>query len=409
MSNSTLPSSQIASQTLQNYPTPLSPPLPSISKEVELARAISASSKSSLFKLSSTDVLYEDEWLIAVNKPPGVYCESVLASAPCLLSGGSVEAGSDGLSEGTQVNLPELHLANRLDRDTSGVMIITKSHKVAAKLVKAFTDHKIRKTYIALCIGLAPKWKQIKIKSGHGRSKFGVWRVYAASDVGRTLPGGSSVRDMVTSFEVLSVNGKGSFKEPSNFQKDEENIIMVKEKAVIDDDAKKDEILVRAFPQSGRTHQIRLHCQYLGISIRGDVKYEGVYEWKGKTYEGHELHAESLSFEHPVTGCPVMFRAPLPFWATQNEELKVQAISFKFQSQPVHYLRYRLLQWAKENGKSEELNTCISRMCKLALGRKFYGVYHSTLLYRASMALMSIVSISGNACHNHYYSMVMAK
>ncbi|KAK2639198.1 hypothetical protein Ddye_027046 [Dipteronia dyeriana] len=417
MSNSTLPSSQIASQTLQNYPTPLSPPLPSISKEVELARAMSASSKSSLFKLSRTDVLYEDEWLIAVNKPPGVYCESVLASAPCLLSGGSVEAGSDRLSEGlfltvsgvfilrnartrdeaantapimeparlmeveeaafggdsgagvglistvpagagdmdggellkaprviesedgvalgevrpgricaasvgvglsgTQVNLPELHLANRLDRDTSGVMIITKSHKVAATLVKAFTDHKIRKTYIALCIGLAPKWEQITIKSGHGRSKFGVWRVYAASDVGRTLPGGSSVRDMVTSFEVLSVNGKGSFKETSNFQKDEENVIIVEEKAVIDDDAKKGEILVRAFPQSGRTHQIRLHCQYLGISIRGDVKYEGVYEWKGKTYEGHELHAESLSFEHPVTGCPVMFRAPLPFWATQ--------------------------------------------------------------------------------------------
>ncbi|KAK1549287.1 hypothetical protein Q3G72_010951 [Acer saccharum] len=310
---------------------------------------------------------------------------------------------------GTQVNLPELHLANRLDRDTSGVMIITKSHKVAAKLVKAFTDHKIRKTYIALCIGLAPKWKQINIKSGHGRSKFGVWRVYAASDVGRTLPGGSFVRDMVTSFEVLSVNGKGSFKEPSNFQKDEENIIIVEEKAVIDDDAKKDEILVRAFPQSGRTHQIRLHCQYLGISIRGDVKYEGVYEWKGKTYEGHELHAESLSFEHPVTGCPVMFRAPLPFWATQNEELKVQAISFKFQLQPVHYLRYRLLQRAKENGKSEELNNCISRMCKLALGRNFYGVYHSTLLYRASMALMSIVSISGNACHNHYYSMVIGQ
>ncbi|KAK1583793.1 hypothetical protein Q3G72_026975 [Acer saccharum] len=244
-----------------------------------------------------------------------------------------------GAAVGTQVNLPELHLANRLDRDTSGVMIITKSHKVAAKLVKAFTDHKIRKTYIALCIGLSPKWKQITIKSGHGRSKFGAWRVYAASDVGRTLPGGSSVRDMVTSFEVLSVNGKGSFKEPSNFQKDEENIIIVEEKAVIDDDAKTDEILVRAFPQSGRTHQIRLHCQYLGISIRGDVKYEGVYEWKGKTYEGHELHAESLSFEHPVTGCPVMFRAPLPFWATQ--------------------------------------------------------------------ALMSIVSISGNACHNHYYSMVI--
>lgn len=222
---------------------------------------------------------------------------------------------------GTNLNLPELHLANRLDRDTSGVMVITKSHKVASKLVKAFTDRDVCKTYVALCIGPAPKWERITIKSGHGRSKFGAWRVYAASDVGRALPGGSVVRDMVTSFEVLSVNGNGGFKEPSRFQKNEDNIIIVKNKAAIDVDAKKDEILVRASPWSGRTHQLRLHCQYLGISIRGDVKYEGVYEWNGRIYEGHELHAESLSFKHPVTGRPVMFQAPLPSWATQALQL----------------------------------------------------------------------------------------
>ena len=218
---------------------------------------------------------------------------------------------------GTEVRSPELHLANRLDRDTSGVMLITKSHKVAAKLVKAFTEHKVTKTYIALCIGPAPEWEKITIKSGHGRSKFGAYRVYAASDVGRKLPGGSMVKDMETSFEVLSINGQGSFKELSEFRKDEENTVVVEEKAVTDNDVKKDEIVVRAYPRSGRTHQIRLHCQYLGISIIGDVKYEGVYEWKGRSYDGHELHAESLSFEHPVTGLPVMFCAPLPLWASQ--------------------------------------------------------------------------------------------
>lgn len=218
---------------------------------------------------------------------------------------------------GDQANL-ELHLANRLDRDTSGIMIITKSHKVAAKLVKAFTDHKITKTYIALCVGRAPNWRQITLKSGHGRSKFGAWRVYAASDVGRSLPGGSVVRDMVTSFEVLSVNGNGCFTSASDFRKDDGNTVIVEEKSVIDGEANKDEVLVRAFPESGRTHQIRLHCQYLGISIRGDVKYEGVHEWKGKIYEGHQLHAETLSFEHPVTGSSLMFKAPLPTWATET-------------------------------------------------------------------------------------------
>ncbi|KAJ9185993.1 hypothetical protein P3X46_005555 [Hevea brasiliensis] len=303
----TSPTSQNAPLTVQNYPTPLSPPLPPISKQIELARAMAASSRSSLFALSRSDILYEDQWLIVVNKPQGVYCEAVLESVPRFLA---------DLSEGTKGSLPELHLANRLDRDTSGVTVITKSHKVASKLVEAFTNHKVKKTYIALCVGSAPKWEKITIKSGHGRSKFGAWRVYAASDVGQTLPGGSIVRDMETSFELLSVNGQGNFKELSEFEKDE-NIIVVEEKAVKDADGKKDEILVRAFPQSGRTHQIRLHCQYLGISIRGDVKYEGVYEWNEKIYDGHELHAESLSFEHPITGLPVKFCAPPPSWAKE--------------------------------------------------------------------------------------------
>ncbi|CAN1859827.1 RNA pseudouridine synthase 1 [Linum perenne] len=291
-----------------DYPKPLSPPLPAISKEIELGRAMSASSRSSLFSLSASHVLYEDQWLMVVDKPQGIYCESVLESVPSLLL---------SRSNNDPGRLPEIHLANRLDRDTSGVMVITKSHKVAAKLVKAFTDHKVRKTYIALCIGSAPDWNRITMKSGHGRSKFGAWRVYAASDVGRGLPGGSSVREMETSFEVLSVNGN------KRWLNEEEccgETVVVEDKSLkcdSDSSKKQDEILVRAFPRSGRTHQIRLHCQYLGLSIRGDVKYEGVHEWEGKEYSGHQLHAESLSFEHPVTGLPIKVHAPLPSWVIQ--------------------------------------------------------------------------------------------
>ncbi|KAJ7977867.1 RNA pseudouridine synthase [Quillaja saponaria] len=307
-----IPTSQISPETFQDYPVPLSPPLPPISKQIELSRAMTASSKSSIFSLSRSDFLYEDPWLIAVNKPQGVYCESVLSSIPRALG-----QSADSVEVGTQVSLPELHLANRLDRDTSGVMVITKSHKVAAKLVKAFTDHKVKKTYVALCIGSNSKWEKITVRSGHGRSKFGAWRVYAASDVGRTLPGGSVVRDMETSFEIVSINGEGRLKEASDLRKDEENIVVVEEKAVVDDVLLKDEILIRAYPRSGRTHQIRLHCQYLGISIRGDVKYDGAYEWRGRSYDAHELHAESLSLEHPVTGVHIMFHAPLPLWANQ--------------------------------------------------------------------------------------------
>lgn len=197
-------------------------------------------------------------------------------------------------------------------------MVITKCNKVAGKLVKAFTDHKVKKTYLALCIGCPPTWEKIKIFSGHGRSKHGAWRVYAMSDVGRSLPGGSVVRDMSTQFEVLCVNGKGQFREPYSFCTDDIESITVQEKAAEQaciDDVNNSVILVRAYPQSGRTHQIRLHSQCLGFPIRGDVKYGGVIEWNGVECDGHALHAESLSFVHPITGLPVTFQSPLPSWA----------------------------------------------------------------------------------------------
>ncbi|KAM0002071.1 putative 23S rRNA pseudouridine(955/2504/2580) synthase [Helianthus debilis subsp. tardiflorus] len=212
----------------------------------------------------------------------------------------------------TQSKKTEFHLANRLDRDTSGVILVTKSHNVAAKLVKAFTDHKVRKTYIASCVGQAPKWKKMTIKSGHGRSKFGACRVYAAKDVGRTLPSGSSVRDMETLFEVLSINGDQCNQESSEID------IVVEKKSSVGLVGNKVAVLVRAYPRSGRTHQIQLHYQYLGILVKGDVKYEGVYKWNGRVCDGHQLHAESLSFEHPVTGSTIVINAPLPSWATQG-------------------------------------------------------------------------------------------
>ncbi|CAN4110972.1 unnamed protein product [Withania somnifera] len=279
-----------------NYPIPLSPPLPALSKDIEPNRALTASSKSALFSIQRSHVIFEDEWIIAVNKPPGIYCESVLSSLPPLLN-----------DNGDKVS--ELHLAGRLDRDTSGVMLITKLHKVAAKFVKAFTDHKVQKTYLAFCVGIAPKWEKITVKSGHGRSKYGAWRVYAASDAGRKLPGGSLVKDMETSFEVLSVNGLGCLKDVSDLQKDEA-VVIVQEKSAVGCDLKKDEILVRASPRSGRTHQIRLHCR--------------VYEWKGSRYDGHDLHAESLSFEHPITGKLIVLQAPPPSWAIQHLRSQIE-------------------------------------------------------------------------------------
>ncbi|KAK8916481.1 RNA pseudouridine synthase 1 [Platanthera zijinensis] len=287
------------------FPSPISPPYPALSKAMELHRATSAAARSGTFALSSKDIIFEDDWLVVVNKPSGIYCETMLSSLSS--------------SSRTSTIQSNLHLANRLDRDTSGLMIVTKSNNVAAELVKAFTDHKIKKTYLAFCAGRAPIHDKIRISSGHGRSKFGAWRVYSASDIGRVLPGGSLVKSMATSFEVLSVNGKAKLRDPDI----EPRSVVVEERghgcAGTEGEEEVDGVLVRAYPESGRTHQIRLHCQHLGFPIRGDVKYGGVHVWKGVDCHFHDLHAESISFEHPVTGARVFFHAPSPPWVSTDD------------------------------------------------------------------------------------------
>ncbi|KAF5200129.1 Rna pseudouridine synthase [Thalictrum thalictroides] len=288
-----------------NYPIPLSPPLPAISKQIELNRAMSASSLSSLFSLSSRDVVFEDEWLIVVNKPQGVYCENVLSSIPSLLMN-----STDLTIPIDERKPPELHLANRLDRDTSGLMVITKSHKVAGKLVKAFTEHKIRKTYIALCIGSAPKWERISIKSGHGRSKFGVWRVYAASDVGRTLPGGSAVRAMATTFEVLSVNGQGGFKEQTKSRPNEEEYVVIEDKGV----ALSFEhhcLQVDTTPSDTASHGFCIHMIYNGVENREDLNHGLIIIINGEILYYKLLLASGLSIEDCVEGDDYLIEASL--------------------------------------------------------------------------------------------------
>ena len=95
----TKPTSQITLQTLENYPVPLSHPPPPISKDMELCRAVSAKSKS-LFGLSRPDVIFQDQWLVVVNKPQGVYCERVLESIPQVLCHSDESGESFGLGDG---------------------------------------------------------------------------------------------------------------------------------------------------------------------------------------------------------------------------------------------------------------------------------------------------------------------
>lgn len=219
-----------------------------------------------------------------------------------------------------------LHMANRLDRDTSGIMVITKCKEAAAKLTRAFTNREVQKTYLAQCARAKPTWRKTRIESGHGRSRYGAWRVYAKHDIGRRLPGGSTVRDMVTRVEIIA--GTNSLKQdpqPSPEHDFVEVVVGREDEVRLGKDEVEDGSLretqeltvVRAFPETGRTHQIRLHCQYLGLSLCGDVKYGGPLIWQGLSYDSHALHAESLAFRHPITKEPISVVTPCPSWAAQ--------------------------------------------------------------------------------------------
>lgn len=209
-------------------------------------------------------ILYEDEGFIVLNKPAGFP-----------VHGGS---GIDsGIIEGLRLLRPEatfLELAHRLDRDTSGCLIIAKKRSALRKLHEAFRDDHVHKTYLAL---LAGQWARKKL----------LVDVPLLKNINK---GGERI-------VVVSQAGK------------EAETLFRRVKLF------KNATLVEAAPKTGRTHQIRVHAAWLGHPIVGDERY-GVAEvnktFAGKGYKRMFLHARELTFAHPTTGKPITFEAPLP-------------------------------------------------------------------------------------------------
>jgi 23S rRNA pseudouridine1911/1915/1917 synthase len=228
-------------------------------------------------ELSLTDILYEDADLLAYNKPPGVYVDATPWDAEGNLHAALLQllARRDGAPR-------KLHLAHRLDRDTTGVLLVTKNPAINPAIQRAFLAGVVHKEYVCLCAGVPPD-DEFEVLTGHGRSAHGLFRVYPAEEIGRVLLNGSRVKSMHTRFRV------------------ERRLAGV--------------ALVRAFPLTGRTHQIRLHLAHLGYPIVGDTRYCGPDVWNGAPVPFHRLHAARLTLPHPGTGDPLTLAAPLPAWA----------------------------------------------------------------------------------------------
>jgi 23S rRNA pseudouridine1911/1915/1917 synthase len=225
--------------------------------------------------LGAGDILYEDAWLMALHKAMGWYVGATPWDAR-----GNVLAALGRYLAARDRRAPPLHLAHQLDRDTSGVLLVSKDPAANAPLQAAFAGGRVAKVYLCLCAG-APEWEELEVATGHGRSAGGRWRVYPLEEVGRALPaGGGRVREARTALRVEARLPGAA--------------------------------LVRALPATGRTHQIRLHMAHAGFPLLGDVRYGGPASYSGRELPGHLLHAASLRLAHPITGAPLALESPLP-------------------------------------------------------------------------------------------------
>lgn len=203
------------------------------------------------------DVLYEDEWVTAVNKPPG------MPAHPS--HGHRLDTVSNALAYRYRDKNYVFRPVNRLDRDTSGCMLTSNTRDASYKMYRAMREGKIKKEYFAVAEGILPAASGV-IDA----------RIARTSDSIITRMVDEDGKEALTEYRVVAENGKRS--------------------------------LVALSPLTGRTHQIRVHLASLGAPITGDDLYGSPSPLIGR----QALHCAATSFPHPSTGETVSVRAPLP-------------------------------------------------------------------------------------------------
>lgn len=211
------------------------------------------------------DIVYEDDDILVVNKAKGMVVhpaagnpEGTLVNAIMAHCKGNLSGIGGELRPG---------IVHRLDKDTSGLLIVAKNDKAHIQMSKQIQDREVKKIYIALVRGVVPE-NEATINMPIGRS------LQDRKKMAVTKKG----KEAITHFQVLE-------------RFDKYTLLKVK----ID---------------TGRTHQIRVHMAEIGHPVVGDMLYSNGKNEFG--IEGQMLHATSLDFKHPITQKPLHLEAPLP-------------------------------------------------------------------------------------------------
>ncbi len=230
------------------------------------------------------DVVYEDDDIIIINKKPGMVVHPSFGH----FSGTLVNALAYRFSKLPMFNGENVRpgLVHRIDKDTSGLLVVCKNEIAINKIAKQFYDHTCKRSYIALV------WGNLKEDSGTITGHIG--RNYKNRKIMDVFPDGSYGKEAVTHYKVIEKLGYVN--------------------------------LVECKLETGRTHQIRVHLKHIGHPLFNDADYGGDKILKGTTFTKYKqfvancfkelprqaLHAKSLGFIHPRTEKEVFFDSELP-------------------------------------------------------------------------------------------------
>jgi len=232
------------------------------------------------------NIFYEDDEILIINKPPGLVVHPASGNYSGTLINGVAYYLQEENKTISEETLPRFGLVHRIDKNTSGLLVIAKTSHAVASLAKQFFNHSIKREYEALVWG--------DLKENKGTIVAHVGRHHRFRKLFEAYPEGDYGKEAVTHYKVLERFGYVT--------------------------------LIKCILETGRTHQIRVHMKYIGHPLFNDETYGGNKILKGTIFNKYKqfvencfeicqrqaLHAKTLGFIHPATKQEMQFISELP-------------------------------------------------------------------------------------------------